>query len=213
MLLKKVLFLMALFIAFFSAQTLHAQEQEIEVYYGALGGGLYSVEYTESRTNSNMTVKEKSVPAGLLKAGVDAQFWGAEVRLGLVGSASKSFPVNTIGSATPFSIDIQASPFFSYLGKLQYPFNDKFKAYILLGGTMANFSINPAGTTLLLKSSAVKTGFTYGLGASYKAHQDFSIDMEWIQYWTNVAMAVSGAGTSKASFGGFGLSVNKSFDF
>lgn len=204
---------MALFMAFFSAQTLQAQEQEIEVYYGALGGGLYSVEYTESRANGNLTVKETSVPAGLLKVGVDAQLWGAELRLGLVGSASKNFPVSTIGSATPFNIDIQASPFLSYLGKLQYPFTDKFKVYVLLGGTMANFSINPSGTTVLLKSSAVKTGFTYGLGLAYKAHRDFSVDMEWIQYWTNVDMSLTTAGRSRASFGGFGLSVNKSFDF
>ncbi len=214
MLLKKVLlFIVALFMAFFSTKTLHAQEQEIEVYYGALGGGLYTVEYTESRASGNLTVKENSVPAGLLKVGVDAQLWGAELRLGLVGSASNNFPVSTIGSATPFNIDVQASPFFSYLGKVQYPFTDKFKVYLLLGGTMANFSITPNGTTVLLKSSAVKTGFTYGLGMQYRAHRDFSIDLQWIQYWTNVDMSLTTAGRSRASFGGFGLSVNKLFDF
>jgi len=214
MLLKKELFLLALFMAFFNAQTLHAQEQEIEVYYGALGAGAYSVEYTESRPTGGLSVKKSAVPAGLLKVGVDAQLWGAELRLGLMGSAtSNQFSAGTLGSATAFTIDLQASPFFSYLGKLQYPFTDHFKAYILLGGTMANFSIKPSGTNVLLNSSAIKTGFTYGLGIAYKPNRDFSVEMEWIKYWTNVDMSLTTAGRSRASFGGFGLSVNKLFDF
>ncbi|MDQ6998537.1 MAG: outer membrane beta-barrel protein [Mariprofundus sp.] len=213
MLLKKEFFLPALFMAFFTTQSLHAQEQEIEVYYGALGGGLYAVEYTESRPTGLLSVKQTAVPAGLLKVGVDAQLWGAELRLGLMGSASKNFPASTIGSATPFNIDVQASPFFSYLGKLQYPFTDNFKAYLLLGGTMARFAIKPGGTSVLLNSSAIKTGFTYGLGLAYKPNRDFSVEMEWIQYWTNVDMSISTAGNSRASFGGFGISVNKLFDF
>ena len=212
MLLKKTLFHLTIFIALFTSQTLHAQE--IEVYYAALGVGAYTVEYTESRPTGGLSVKESTIPAGLLKVGVDAELWGAELRLGLMGSATSSpFGIGVLGSATPFSINIQASPFFSYLGKLQYPFNDKFKVYILLGGTMANFSIKPSGTTVLLNSSATKTGFTYGFGAAYKTSSDLAVDLEWIQYWTNVDMSLTAAGQSRASFGGLSMSVSKSFDF
>jgi len=198
--------------ALLSAQTLQAEE--IKFYYAALGAGAYTVEYTESRPNSALSVKKSSIPAGLLKVGIDAPFWGAELRLGLMGRAtSNQFGVGTLGSASPFTINIQASPFFSYLGKLQYPFTDAFKLYALLGGTMANFTITPTGTTVLLNSSATKTGLTYGLGAEYKPTADFSIGIEWIQYWTNVDMSITTAGRSRASFGGFGLSVSKMFDF
>ena len=208
---KKALFHLTVFIAFFTSHSLHAQE--LEVYYGALGVGAYSVSYTETRPTGKIDITNSVRPAGFIKAGADAQFWGVELRLGLAGNGSKSFPAGTIGSATPFSIDVQASPFFSYLGKVQYPFNDELKAYILLGGTMANFSITPAGNPVLFSTSAIKTGFTYGIGAAYKPSPDFSVDIEWIQYWTGVAMVVSAAGSSKASFGGFGMSVSKSFDF
>jgi len=199
-------------ITLLAAQSLHAQE--IKVYYTALAVGAYSVEYTESRPTGSLSVKKSSIPAGLLKVGVDAPFWGAELRLGLMASAtSNTFSAGTLGSASAFNINLQASPFFSYLGKVQYPFSDAFKAYVLFGGTMANFSIKPSGTTVLFNSSATKTGFTYGLGAEYKATNDLSIGLEWIQYWTKVDMVVSTAGHSRASFGGFSMSASKSFDF
>jgi len=213
---KKTLLSATTIIILISSQAAYAQAytQEIKVYYAALGAGLYNVEYTESRPTSQLSVKKSSVPAGLLKVGVDADLWGAELRLGLMGSTtSNPFGVGTLGSATPFKINLQASPFFSYLGKLQYPFTDNFKAYVLFGGTMANFSITPTGTTTLLNSSATKTGFTYGIGAEYKPTSDYSIGIEWIQYWTNVDMSLTTAGRSRASFGGFGISGSKSFDF
>ena len=209
---KKKLFHLTACMALFTVSTLHAQE--IEVYYAALGVGAYSVEYTESRATGGLSVQASSMPAGLIKIGVDAELWGAELRLGAVSSATSSpFAIGTLGSATPFTLKIQASPFLSYLGKLQYPISDAMKVYVLLGGTMANFSINPSGTTVLLNSSATKTGFTYGLGAEFKPYSDFSVGVEWIQYWTNVDMSVSAAGRSRASFGGLNISINQFFDF
>jgi len=206
---KKTLFYTSMFLMLFTATSLQAQEVKV---YAALGAGAYSLKYAENGPSGSLSAKKSALPAGILRVGFDYDYFGGELRFGVMQGANTSLPTGTLGSATPFNLNLQASPFFSYLGKIQYPVTRSFNVYALLGGTAAKFSINPSGTGVLLNSSATKTGFTYGIGAEYKPRPQFAIGLEWIQYWTDVTMAVSGGAQSKVSFGGLGISFRRSFE-
>ncbi|TLS67311.1 porin family protein [Mariprofundus erugo] len=194
----------------FTTATVEAQEVRV---YAGLGAGAYSVKYSEEGPSGALSVKKSALPSGIIKVGFDYSYWGAELRAGAMPGASAQFPVGTKGSARPFGVSVQASPFVSYLAKMQYPVSKSFNIYALLGGTAATYSVNPTGTGVTFNSKVTKTGFTYGFGAAYRPRPLFAVEMEWIQYWSDVTLALSTAGRSKASFGGFGLSFSRSFDY
>ncbi|WP_018295274.1 outer membrane protein [Mariprofundus ferrooxydans] len=206
---KKIVFYMSMFSIFFSATALHAQEVKV---YAALGAGAYTLKYSESGPARAFSTKKTALPAGILRLGVDYGYLGAEIRVGVVKAGSGTYGAGTLGSASPFNLKLQASPFISYLAKFQYPVSKSFNTYLLLGGTAAKLRITPTATGLFLNSNKTKTGFTYGIGVEYKPRPLFAVGLEWIQYWTDVKIVESGGNQSKASFGGFGLSFRRSFD-
>jgi len=195
---------------FFTVTVLHAQEVKV---YAALETGTYAVKYSESGPAGALSAKKSGMLAGMVKVGLDYNdYVGGEIRLGTVQAGSVSFPVGTLGSATAFGVKIQPSLFISYLGKVHYPVSQSFEVYALFGGTAAKFNIKPTGTGVMLSTRAIKTGLSYGIGAEYKPRPLFSVGLEWMQYWTDVTMALSGGAKSSASFGGLGLSFRRSFE-
>jgi len=205
---KKRLIYAGMFFMLFSATSLHAQEVKV---YAALEAGAYTMKYAETGSAGSLSTTKSILPAGILRVGFDYDYFGGEIRIGVMQGFNAAFPAGTLGSATPFNLSLRASPFVSYLGKLQYPVTKAFNVYALLGGTAAKFSTNQS-VTGVLNSNATKTGFTYGLGAEYKPRPQFAIGLEWIQYWKDVTVAMTGNSQSKVSFGGFGLSFRRSFD-
>ncbi|WP_167631218.1 outer membrane beta-barrel protein [Mariprofundus ferrooxydans] len=206
---KKIVFYMSMFSIFFSATALHAQEIKV---YAALEAGTYTVKYVESGISRGFSTVKSGIPAGILRVGLDYGYFGGELRFGLMKTSSRSYPAGTLGKPAPFTLDFRNGPFFSYLGKVQYPVTRSFNVYALLGGTLSKFSINPLGNGTHLDYNAVKTGLSYGFGVEYKPRPLFAVGLEWMQYWTNVETSLSNGNRSNTTFGGFGLSFRRSFD-
>ncbi|PIP01556.1 MAG: hypothetical protein COW18_04790 [Zetaproteobacteria bacterium CG12_big_fil_rev_8_21_14_0_65_54_13] len=206
---KKIVLCASMFFMLFSATSLYAQEVKV---YAALEGGSYSLKYVESGTLRGFSATKTTIPAAILRLGVDYGYIGGELRFGLMQTKSRTYPAGTLNHTAPFTLNFHNGPFFSYLGKVQYPISDAFNVYALLGGTMSKFSLTPFGSGTHLDYAAVKTGLSYGFGVEYKPRPLFAIGLEWMQYWSNVTTSMSNGNESKTSFGGFGLSFRRSFD-
>jgi len=168
---------------------------DIRPYVGA-GIGAFGVEF--KNTSGSM---KKTVFGGYGKLGADiGDYLGVELRVGGTGSGKK-----TVGGQQWKS---QASSFFSYLGKVQFPATPDLKLYAVLGGTTANFKVTRAGVS----NSQTKTGFTYGVGGEYFLQDTLSVGVEWTQYWTNVKMDNAKFGTgAKAKI--WGVTANAAYHF
>lgn len=136
---------------------------DIRPYAGA-GLGAFGLEFKNSTTSI-----KKTVFGGYGKLGADiGDYLGVELRIGGTASGTKN------------TTKIQASSFYSYLGKIQFPATPDFRLYALLGGTTARFKKGGLSKT--------KTGFSYGFGADYYLQDRVSVGGEWVQYWTNVKL-------------------------
>jgi len=191
---------------FFVVSVSSAQAFEIKPYMG-IGLGSFNLEYLEPGLDHSGTTWGVFV-----KGGADFnRFVGAELRLGRTGERSTSFGAGTIGSATPFGITTQVDYFFSYLGKPHFSFNDRINIYGLAGGTAARFRIKPSGTGLSLTSKALKTAFSYGLGAQYKFAPRGVIGVEWVAYSIDTVLGSTATRVSKGSLSGFSITIDKLF--
>ena len=150
---------------------------DIRPYAGA-GLGAFGLEF--KNTASNL---KKTVFGGYGKLGADiGDYLGVELRVGGTASGTKN---NT---------KLQASPFFSYLGKVQFPATPDLKLYAMLGGTTAKFKVG--------NQSKSKSGFSYGFGAEYFLQDTLSVGAEWMQYWTNVKLGTAFGTDAKAKLWG-----------
>ncbi len=178
--------------------------------YIGIGGGLFSTEYSEQRVGGGLKMN-KSTWGTFLKAGIDyQQFVGAEFRLGLSGKVSDSFSGASIGAITPITLSAQASSFISYLLKAQLPVTQRARIYALLGGTAGRFQVRSSGG-VSGSSTTWKSSISYGAGAEYRFRSRGSIGIEWVQYWNRVPLSVVSFGTSKASFSGASVMINRYF--
>jgi len=155
---------------------------------------------------------------GFIKAGVDVgKYFGGEVRFRLTGNPSTDWgtglPVG--GGFVTFvlsTVSTKISDFFSCFGKVQYPFDNSFKVYALLGGTTAKFNSLLSIGGFNLSGDATKTALSYGGGIKYKVADTISVGVEWIEYWTNVTLDTSALGTvTEGSFRGISATVSMSF--
>ncbi|WP_370465504.1 outer membrane beta-barrel protein [Mariprofundus sp. NF] len=179
-----------------------ASANDLKPYIG-LGTGLFHLKYTENRATSNIGMNQ-STWGTFLNAGVQyKKYIGAELRGGLTGGGSASFPANI----PPESLKVRADAFFSYLLKPQFPVSDQLKVYGIFGGTAVKYeAIKSSGG---INHVPWKTGVTYGLGLEYQFRLTGSLAIEWIEYLSAVQHA-SGPG-SQASMRGISVIVNKSF--
>jgi len=178
--------------------------------YMGVGMGAFGVEYKDTAIS-----QKKTVFGGFVKGGADiGDYFGLELRLGTTSTGSKSYAAGTLGTAAG-TYKTSADYFFSYLAKLQVPASDELKPYVLLGGTTAKFKSQNSSTAL--SASKAKTGFTYGAGIDYNLGNQLSVNVEWVQYWTNVklgttyAAAPTGATDSKAKIWGVVAAVDYHF--
>ncbi|MBL4774863.1 MAG: porin family protein [Mariprofundus sp.] len=179
--------------------------------YVSVGGGQVVTEYAEAGLAGGVSMK-KSTWGATIKAGVDIyKYTGIEVRTGITGKVNHNFPAGTLGSIPPLAMAVQVNNFVSYFAKLQFPINDQFKVYGLLGATSGRISVERnQGVGGALKGW--KTALSYGAGLEYKFYSKGSIGLEWVQYWKNVALpAIPPSTSSKASFSGASLMVNQFF--
>jgi opacity protein-like surface antigen len=146
--------------------------------YAGVGLGAFGLEFKNAASNL-----KKTVFGGYGKLGADiGDYLGVELRIGGTASGTKN---NT---------KLQASPFFSYLGKVQFPATADLKLYALLGGTTAKFKVG--------NQSKSKTGFSYGVGAEYFLQDTLTVGAEWMQYWTNVKLGAAFGAGAKAKLWG-----------
>jgi len=178
--------------------------------YIGIGGGVFSTKYAEQGALGGL-VLDKTTWGSFIKAGVDyQQYMGLELRTGLTGSVSNTFPAGTIGSITPIDLKVQTTNFISYFAKFQYPLTQKFRVYGLLGGTSGRFKVESLRG---LRGAIVtwKSAFSYGAGAEYRFRSKGSIGIEWVQYWNDVPLSIVSNTTSKASMYGASFMINKFF--
>jgi len=187
----------------------HADNMDVRPYMG-VGMGAFGVEYKDTAIS-----QKKTVFGGFVKGGADiGDYFGLELRLGTTSSGSKSYTAGTLGTAAG-TFKTSAKYFFSYLAKLQVPASDELKPYVLLGGTTAKFKSDNSSTAL--SASKAKTGFSYGAGLDYNLGNQLSVNVEWMQYWTNVklgtayAAAPTGATDSKGKIWGVVAAVDYHF--
>lgn len=122
---------------------------------------------------------KKTAFGGYIKGGTDINEWlGAELRVGLTGSAKKSI----VGGGTAKG---SASWFISYLLKPQYTFSDTARVYALIGGTTARIKTSVTGFP---SDKFTKTGITYGVGGEYVVADNIALGVEWVKYWHRVSV-------------------------
>lgn len=208
----------ALLIAFLPVYSQTSQAQDFQPYIG-LGVGVFAVQLKINDPLLGASASQRNPTAGgFIKAGVDVNpYFGGEVRFGLTGDPSTNWGAGLpIGdgfvTTVPSNVSTKISNFISYFGKIQYPFNDSFKVYALLGGTTAKFNSNLSIAGFNIVGDATKTGFSYGGGLEYKVADTVSMGVEWIEYWTNVNLGTTSKGTvTEGSFRGFSATVNMMF--
>jgi len=178
--------------------------------YIGVGAGMYSTTYSENGARGGLS-QSGSSGGGFIQAGIDYKhFGGIEGRIGGAGSSSGSFAAGTIGSATPFNLSTQMSMFISYLAKLQYPISPAFNVYAMFGGTAGRFVVDSnIGVQGSVKTW--KTNFSYGAGLAFNFRNQFSVGLEWMQYWKDVPLSIVNSSKSQASMYGINAIVNKSF--
>ncbi|OIO72542.1 MAG: hypothetical protein AUJ56_01275 [Zetaproteobacteria bacterium CG1_02_49_23] len=186
-----------------------ADANDFKPYIG-LGAGMFQLKYSENGPTGSLGMT-KSTWGTFLNAGVQyKQYIGAELRTGLTGSGTATFPVNTIGNAAPIDLKIGVNSYISYLLKPQYPVTDQFKVYGIFGGTAAKFETTST-IGVQLKNSTWKTGVTYGLGLEYQFRLKGSVAVEWVEYWSDIDLGLANGSRSNASMRGVSVMVNKSF--
>jgi len=187
----------------------HADNMDVRPYMG-VGMGAFGLEYRDSAISQNNTGF-----GGFVKGGADiGDYFGLELRLGTTSKVSTNYVAGTLGAAAG-KFETSAGYFLSYLGKLQIPASDELRPYALFGGTTASFKSSNSSSGL--SSSKAKTGFSYGFGLDYNLGNQFSVNAEWMQYWSDVklgsgyAAAPTGATDSKARIWGVVAAVDYHF--
>jgi len=203
---KRIAIFLSLFLGYGAAMV---EAGDFTPYIG-IGGGVFSTKYAEQGALGGL-VLDKTTWGSFIKAGVDyQQYMGLELRSGLTGSISDTFPAGTLGSITPIDLKVKTTNFISYFAKVQYPVSRSFRVYALLGGTAGRFKVT-SSRGLRGAATTWKSAFSYGAGAEYKFRSKGSIGIEWIQYWNDVPLAIVSNTTSKASMYGVSLMINKYF--
>jgi len=158
----------------------HAENLDVRPYVGA-GVGFFGLEYKDTAISQS-----KTGFGGLAKLGWDlSDYFGFEFRLGTTSKVSKSY---TAGSGLGGVGTFRTGPayFASYLGKLQIPVGDDFLPYVMFGGTTGVLKITNSRNGG--SASVTRSGPSYGVGVDYYVADKWTINGEWMQYWTDVKL-------------------------
>ena len=187
---KKQIYLAAAFLVASMAPltTVQANEWDMRPYMG-VGVGLFNVGYKDSSVSQTDTGF-----GGFIKGGADfGDYFGLEMRVGTASNGSKSYAAGTLGTSAG-TLKASTDYFVSYLGKAQMPVSDELRPYVLLGGTTAVFKTT--NSALGNTKKVAKSGISYGVGVDYNLGNQLSANIEWVQYWNNVAL-----GSTKSAVG------------
>jgi len=197
-----------------------SKAQDFKPYIG-LGTGVFAVQLKINDPllgAAGIASQRNPTAGGFIKAGVDVNpYFGGEVRFGLTGDPSTDWgselPVGDgFVTTVPSKVSTKITDFFSYFGKIQYPVDDSFKVYALVGATTAKFNTTLSTVGVNITGDATKTGFSYGGGFEYKVADTVSVGVEWVEYWTNVTLETTSKGTvTEGSFRGVSATVNMAF--
>lgn len=167
------------------------ESKERNGFYLGLGMGKSQVDY--SQPGMNLTFDGMIL---LLRAGYDFnEFIGTELRLGMTGDGGQAVGASTVKMGVAFA---------SLLLKPQYPVNQDARVYGVIGISNANIyrqQVTPRGV-ITLDDNVTKNGMSFGFGGEYDLGDQWSLGLEWVQYWTDVGIfpatnaTVWGAGTS-----------------
>jgi len=159
------------------AFALPAQADDIQPYAGVgLGGVLIDAGLGSENAFSGY---------GIL--GMDLhENYGVELRFGTTGKTANSLliPRNILGQRelpitilVPTYARVSVDWFFSYLAKLQYPVNDAFRIYGVVGGTTMKTKFAFLTTTVgaTFNTLSYGGGFDYGLGNQWRVGVDATI--------------------------------------
>jgi len=202
----------AIMVALLTVFSPASEAQDFKPYIG-IGTGVFAIQLKINDPLVGSAEQRNPTVGGFIKAGVDVnKYFGGELRFGLTGNPSTDWgaglPVGGgLVTLVPSTVSTKINNFFSYFGKVQYPFDDSFKVYALLGGTTAKFSSSLSIGGFNFAGDATKTGFSYGGGVEYKVADTVSVGVEWIEYWTDVTLDTE----TKGSFRGISATVNMSF--
>lgn len=128
---------------------------------------------------------------GILGADLHENY-GIEFRVGTTGDTGKTVIVpitgpggitNRVGPIilpTPTAATIRVDWFVSYLLKLQYPVNDVFNLYGLVGATTMNSKLN--FPSLGRTGHTTKTSFSFGGGIDYGLGNQWSVGLDAMVY-------------------------------
>jgi len=205
----------AIALIFFAGFSGTSQADEFKPYIG-LGTGVFAVGFKLNDPLVSSFSQRNPTWGSFIKAGVDVnKYFGAELRIGLTGNPSTDWgsglPVGSgLITLVPSTVSTKINHFFSYLGKVQYPFNEAFKVYGMFGGTTAKYTAKLSIAGLNFDENATKTGFTFGGGIEFMPSENISVGLEWVEYWTDVTISTAGS-TDKGSFRGLSATVSMSF--
>ena len=179
---KKNRFALAL-LGMLVAPLAQAQAEDYTPYFG-IGLGVVGLEETAPTFS-----QKNDVFGGFVRGGVDFNdYIGAELRVGTAMKGKKSYPAGTVDPLAS-SVELEGQYFVSYLLKLQFPVMSNLKLYALGGGTTAKLKTTITTSAGSASTKAVKIGASYGAGLDYAFGDNSSVGAEWMQYWTNVAIA------------------------
>ncbi|MDX8410287.1 MAG: outer membrane beta-barrel protein [Mariprofundaceae bacterium] len=148
-----------------------AMAEGVKPYVG-LGLGVYTLGIDSPTADTDETL------GAYLSAGVDvARFFGAEIRLGTTTNEA---------SVSPLTGEIRAKYIASYLGKLQIPFKNGLRIYVLGGGSTAvvHFGL-PINDSMSLSGISFGGGFDYVFSGQLFSSQ-YRIGVESMRYFHNV---------------------------
>jgi len=193
----------------------NCQAQDMKPYIG-IGGGIFAIQLKLNDPLGGSFSQRNPTWGSFIKAGVDVnEYFGGELRVGTTGKPSTNWGAGLpVGggfiTTVPSNVSTKIDHFFSYLGKIQYPVNDSYRIYALLGGTTAKYKDTLSIGGLAANNSYTKTGLTFGGGMEVNLNQRTSIGLEWIEYWTDVTLDTNGS-TDKGSFRGISATLNMAF--
>lgn len=167
--------------------------------YSGIGTGWFGI---EGRSDS-IQYSQKSSTYGLFAyVGADVnEYFGFEARIGSTGKAKDT----TVAlSWPPRETKLQSPLFYGAYAKLQYPVTDGVTIYGLAGVTRGKYRFEN-GTFV---NERTKSDFSYGGGVMIGTGSEFTLGIEWMQYWKNIVLDGFG---SKGSMWGASLTATYHF--
>ncbi len=156
--------------------------KDFEPYLG-IGAGSFKFDVNQSLDSRFVGFNNPNVTGFTVKGGVDIyKYFGLELRGLFTGTGTSSGTYKN----TFTSFGLKISNGFSYLAKIQAPFDGGLRIYAAIGGSQASLSgsVSVLGTTVNIASNG--SSGSYGGGLAYDADNGFSMEAEWMRYASDI---------------------------